>query len=338
MNGRWLRIAFGIVLSVVFLYFSLRGVDLGEAWASLKAAKHLYFFPAMIMVAISFFVRAVRWKVILGAMKPVSLSHAFSATMIGFMANNVLPMRAGELVRALAIGRHASLSRSSALATIVVERIFDMMILLIVLAIGASGKTIPNELRQGLIVVTVVTALMMVGFAIWARTGRRLGPRIARMGGPRWGERLGSLVDSFQDGLGTLGSVRRGVRVFLLSIAVWGFFVAAVELCLQAFFIETGFKGPVFLLGVVSLGVMLPSAPGYIGTMQYFFTLSLAAFAIPKAVSVSASWFYWLAQYIPVTVVGLACVTRENMNLRGLTREAGAKGGEPALGERESRT
>ncbi len=322
-DSRCLRIIIGILFSAVFLWLSMRGVQMSEVLEALRSAEYVLLLPAMTAVTVSFFVRGLRWQIILRAIQKVSTRHAFSATMIGFMANNVLPMRAGELLRAVVIGRQEAISRSAALATIVVERLFDVIALLVVLLISAGGYELPPELRQGIWIISAATGVVLVVFGALAHSRTRLGRRMQRLPGgrTRLGLRFGHFLDSFQEGLGVLRSARQVVYTLLLSGLVWGSFVIVYHYSLAAFDLALPLRAPLLLLGIVSIGVMLPSAPGYIGTMQGFYKLALVPFAVNPAVALSASWFFWLAQYLPVTVIGLFYFVRENLNLKAVLNE-----------------
>jgi uncharacterized protein (TIRG00374 family) len=306
------------VLSAVFLFSSMRGVRVAEVLDALRAAKYLYILPAMAMVVLSFAVRSLRWQVILDPVKRVGAGNAFSSTMIGFMANNVLPMRAGEVVRAIVIARQERVSRSSALATIVVERVFDTGALLLTLLLGAVGFDLPPQIRSGIWIVAGTTGLSLLIFWVLAVRKRGIGDRIKSLpgGGSRVGQRVASLFESFRLGLLVLRSWPRVLLIVLLSGLVWVIFVFAYQLSFAAFDLHLSFRAPLFALGVVAIGIMLPSAPGYLGTMQYFFTFALATFGVEKSVAVSASWFFWAVQYFPVTVIGLAYFAKENLSLR----------------------
>ncbi len=313
-----LRIVFGLVLSAICLYFSMREVTVGELMAELAGAEHLYLIPAMVAVIVSLVVRAHRWQLILAPIKRVPFGSAFSAVSIGFMANNVLPMRAGEVVRAVVIGRKESISRSAALATVAVERVFDVLALVGILAIGAVTHGLPSEIHTPLRVFAVVSVAVLAALAVVARRTESTGSvvRVLPGGTSRWGDRVARLLDSFRNGLEILRSPRVTVFCLLESVGVWICYMAAYHWSLEAFALDLPLGAPLLLVGVVSIGVMLPSAPGYLGTMQYFFTLAVEPFGVDEKVAVSASWFYWFGQYAPVTLLGLVYFLRENVSFR----------------------
>jgi len=325
-----LRVSLGIGLSLVFLVVSMRGVDLGEMTEALSHARYWTLIPAMGAVVLSFFLRAVRWQLILRSLRPVSLHDSYAATMIGFMANNILPMRIGEVVRAVVIGRRAKVSRSSALATVAVERVFDVVILLAVLVLGSAGYELPESIRGAIGVLGVGTVLILGVLVVLSRR-QRVGTVVTRFPGgrSRIGRKVAETLDKFQDGFGIFRDAPTVVLTLLLSVLVWGGFVVAYHYSLVAFGLDLSLRAPLFLLGVVSIGVMLPSAPGYIGTMQYFFAFAVEPFGVDRAVALSASWFFWFAQYVPVTLLGLGYFAHENVTLRGVMNDPDVKEDRP---------
>lgn len=123
----------GILISAIFLYLAFRNVDLTKMISALQQAHYLWLIPGILFMFLSLLIRAYRWHYFLLPIREVKFSKLFSAMMIGYMANNVFPLRLGELLRAVAIGRSAGISRASAFATIIVERIIDIISLLIIL-------------------------------------------------------------------------------------------------------------------------------------------------------------------------------------------------------------
>ena len=127
------RYILGLLIGALFLWLAFRKVDLDEVWLTLKGANYWYLIPNIILTFLGMWLRALRWKVMLDPVGKVALSKVYASTMIGFMANNVLPFRLGEFVRPYSIGTTGGISRSAALATIALERVFDMFALLLFL-------------------------------------------------------------------------------------------------------------------------------------------------------------------------------------------------------------
>ena len=138
----------GLVISSVFLYLAFRKVDYSELWSALKEANYWYIIPNIILVILSMWMRAYRWRFMIDPIKKVGLSRLFSSVMIGFMANNVLPARLGEFVRAYSLGTKENISRSATFATIVIERIFDGFSLLFILWLSLLLSPFPDWVKK----------------------------------------------------------------------------------------------------------------------------------------------------------------------------------------------
>ena len=129
MNKKHLNLIIGLIIVVLFSYIAFKNVSLEELGKALKAVKYIYLIPAVMFVALTFLFRAMRWRYLVSSIKDVKTTHLFSPLMIGFMGN-VLPARAGEFIRAYLLGKKENISFSASFATIVVERLFDMLMFL----------------------------------------------------------------------------------------------------------------------------------------------------------------------------------------------------------------
>jgi len=127
---------FGIAISFIFVYIAFRDINLAEFIESIKEGEYIWVFPALAAMVLSFWLRGYRWKCILDPVKKVSIRSAYSATMIGYMANNVLPFRIGDLIRLVAIWKEAGVSRAAALGSVVIERIFDLFMILAIFGLA----------------------------------------------------------------------------------------------------------------------------------------------------------------------------------------------------------
>jgi hypothetical protein len=241
------------------------------------------------------------------------------------MANNVLPARLGEFVRAYALGRSEALPPSLPFATIVIERIFDGFTLLVFLVGGLSFLR-PSRTLLWAAGLTCALYLGVLGGLVVLRTGRGLGLLTAvldrlpgRLAGP-----ARHLLESFRIGLGVLGDVRALLLTALLSIVIWVVNAAGVEASFRAFTLDLPPYASFLLLGTIAVALVLPSAPGYIGPFQAGTVQGLALVGVARETALSLSIVYHLANYIPITVVGLAYLSALNLTLAEL-RAAGGK-------------
>jgi len=326
---RWSRVI-GFLIAAVFLALAFYNVDIQQVGRSLGQARYLYVLPALLCTATGYLLRTTRWKVILSPSRDIALTRLFPILIIGFTVNNLVPARVGELVRAYIVGEREHIAKSSALATIVVERVFVGLALVAILLVVASTLALP-EWAQGVQRAAVLTfgvagagiALILVseGTALRAMAAiLRLLP--SRLGMVHSLHRLASL---FTEGFHALRSGRRLLLIALLSISIWGAEAASYFALTHAF--DLPFTGmtrvwaSLFLLTMINLGNLVPTAPGFIGGFQFFAILALGVFAVSKEVALSLAIVSHAMQYTFVTSLGVWFMSRYGMNL-GVAQKA----------------
>jgi glycosyltransferase 2 family protein len=305
MQGKlWL----GVAVSAVLLWLVLRGVRLADILQHLGDVRWPWLVPMVLLsVFFRFWLTAVRWRLLLRPVKRISVNRLFGVTMIGFAANNLLPARLGELVRAYALGRVEALPASLSFATIVVERLFDGLILLLFLggSLPFLGPT-PWVVWSAILAGGLYLGLLATLLALRARHGLVLLAQILDRLPPRLAERLRRLVDSFRLGLDVLGDWRTLGLIALLSIAIWLVNALGVQALFAAFSLELPFQAATFVLATIAIALILPAAPGHVGTLQLGTVAGLTAFGVAPNLAISFSVIYHLANTIPITVTALA--------------------------------
>ncbi len=312
----------GIGVSLVLLWVAFRGVDRDELARSLVQVRTAWLVPVLASLPVRFWLTAVRWQVLLRPVKLVGIHRLFGVTLIGFMANNILPARLGEFVRAYALGKSESLSKSLSFATIVLERIFDGFTLLLFLVAGVLF------LRPGPWIVWPAVAsfclyLGVLGALVWLRAGRGVDWLLAWLPA-RFRDPVARLLDSFALGLDVLGDARALGVTAALSLAIWLVNVASVWAMFAAFSLDLPVYAAFLVLALVAMALVLPSAPGYVGTFQVGTVAALALFAVPEATALSLSLVYHALNYVPITAAGLVYLASMNLTL-GELRAAGEK-------------
>jgi glycosyltransferase 2 family protein len=326
--SRTLKLAIGFGISALCVWLSMRHVSVAEVANALRHANFLLFGAVMLITLLGFWVRALRWRSFLSGPRPASLDSLYSATMIGFMANNMLPFRLGEFVRAWALARREKVSKTMVLATVVVERVVDMLTLLGIMGITLLVHPIDRDSPAGRMTQAGATVLIALCLGLTAvivflerqpvlvRTlVRRLSARLPE----QHRERGVVALDHFVDGLGLFRDVPRLLWVFSLSFLMFGIFALGLQASMEALGIHLPWHAGLTLLVVTALGIMVPAAPGYIGTMNLACVAGLALFNVhDPTLTSSFAWFYWAGQWLPVTVVGLIYLQREGLSLGSL--------------------
>lgn len=324
-----LQLAAGLIVSAVAIWFSMRDVDPAAVWQALRRANYQGFVVAVAATLLGFWLRALRWRSLITSPKRLGLDSLFSATMIGFMANNVLPLRLGEFVRPWALARREGLSRSTLFATVVVERAVDMITLLVILGIALlvhpfSTATEAGRMVRGGAAVLVGTCVGLTLFVIAVERQPRFAQAAVdwtvRPLPARLREKVGGMLEHFVAGLGLFRDLRRLAWVMLLSLLMFGVVVVGLQASMWALGIHLPWYAGLIMLVVTAIGIMVPAAPGYIGTMNVACIAGLALMRVGKDSAVPFSWFYWASQWAPVTLVGLLYLQREGLSLRSIGR------------------
>ncbi|MBD3163041.1 MAG: flippase-like domain-containing protein [Candidatus Eisenbacteria bacterium] len=322
MRRRW-TVAIGLLVSGLFLYFAVRGARIDEMLEALARANYLYMIPCVAATLLAFWIRALRWRYLMASIRVIPQGLVFAATMIGFLANNVLPARLGELVRAHVVGRRAGISRSSALATILVERIFDLFTLLGLFAVVAAVSEFPMGLDRVALIVLGIGVATLVLLVIWHLHPQRFVHVLLRIVPRRFRHSIEDLGLRFGEGLGVFDRAGSLILVGFLSLAMWGLILAVVWLSILAVSIDIPQpEGAMVALVAIALVTMVPSAPGFIGTLQGGGTAALLVFGIPKEQGLAFTIVFHATQWFPVNAVGLYYLFREGLSFGQLSRIA----------------
>jgi uncharacterized protein (TIRG00374 family) len=312
----WARILGGVLVAVIGLAIAFRGVDARALGAALREASWSWFAAAMAIVVLSILVRAWRWRFLLAPLERIGLEPLFSATMIGYFGNGVLPLRLGEVMRAAAIGRRGGrVDASAALGSIAVERLLDVVSALAVAVLvvpfsGGRGGGVAAWSGAAALVLAAVAALF------WASRSKRLRLALAARAEASRGGRLSAIVQSFLRGLLILGDGPALVPIALLTVVIWLAYGANVWMAARACGIELdGIETSLVLVAAV-VAVSVPGAPGYVGTFHaavVLVTSDLLGYPVARAqaFAILAHASAWL----PTVLVGAVCLLRSSVRV-----------------------
>ncbi len=323
-----LRLTVGALVSLACLYFATRGTDWATVGALLAGARPLWAFLLLLACAAVLWVRMLRWRILLRPLGDVPLYPALSATVIGFGAGAVLPFRLGELVRPALIARKTGMKMSAALSSVVLERLFDMLIVLACFLVVSFTQPVPEGMRRGAIGVAIGLVIGLVLLRTVQQDparGERLVARLTRPLPARVGQALQDVSRSFLAGLGALADTRTVLLVLLYSVYVWG--AIALTFLFGLLALDIGVPpvaGALTIMVTVAAFVFLPQAPGFVGTWQAACVLALHDFfGVPKDLAVGYSLLTWIASMgVNVGLAGLF-LAREDLSLSQLVRAAG---------------
>jgi len=314
MLKRW-QFWLGIAISAVFLYLALRSLHLGEVWQALKTARYLWLLPGIAVYFMGVWVRTWRWHYLLRPLKKIPTTGMFPIVTIGYMGNNIFPARAGEVLRAAILRDREGVSISASLATIVVERIFDAVVMLgfVFFNLGALENLTHNSgfignIQQLAVWGSIIFIGALVVFLLAAMfplvTERIVLKLIDRVVPLRIREKTRGIALKFLAGLESLRSPSDALMVFLTTILIWLFETGKYWFVMQGFDFQVSFFALMLMNGIVNLATTLPSAPGYIGTFDAPGIAVLVAYGVPAEIAAGYTLVLHAALWFPITMLG----------------------------------
>lgn len=325
----------GVGISIFFMVLLFRKIDFNQLWSALVKVDYRFILLAVACTFFSYFLRAVRWHFLLIPEKRIPLSSLYPATIIGYMANNVLPARLGEFVRAFVLAQREGLQTPTVFASLVIDRLFDGFTVMLILLFTLFTLRLPQGLAEaGSILRTggVVTFIMYAGVVAFlvllkhqtirtlSWTGAILKPFPKALS-----DRIIPLLGSFISGIKMSSNCSHILAVLVTSLLVWVFCIIPVDLVLQGFGIDLPITASMFILVLLVFAVMVPASPGFIGTYHYACFKGLSVFGIADSTSVSIALVLHSTAFFPVILAGAYHLWRGKISLRAVR-----KGGEAA--------
>lgn len=332
-SRRLLGAVVGIGISLALLVVAARGVDIGQAMQLARNANAGLLLAAVVIATSCFLLRTVRWRVLLQREDgtPLGFGPLWHAVAAGFMANNLLPFRAGEVIRAVVIGRLGPVAVPSAITSIALERVFDGLTVILLLAIGLFSANLPPDLAiKGVSIARAATVAGVLSVGLLAAV-------IVLVAAPTWSGRLAArflpaslstkvqaLVASFAAGADVLRSPARVLATIVWSLAHWVVNAAAFWVAARAFGIVVPFGTILLVQGVVIFGIAVPSSPGFVGVFEAAIVETLALVGVDRGVAFSFAATYHVLTFIPITLLGLWSLSRASLSLGGAAEAAEA--------------
>ena len=310
MRSKSLYWTIALVLTAVFLYFSLRGIDWRQVWTTLESTRPAYIGLTFLAVITSLVLRAVRWRVLLLAGGPVRFATAFWATSAGYFGNNFLPARAGELVRTVAVDAEAGLGRTFVLTTALSERTVDAIAL--VLAGSLVLLTLPvrpgwyADAARPFAIVGLCGALVIAVLPRLERLWHGLLERLPVPEGLRG--KFKHILEQMLSGFRAFHDARRLLAFLGLTAIIWPMDAVAAILTARALNLALNFPMALLLLTGLGLGSALPSTPGYVGIYQFVAVTVLTPFGFARAAVIAYTLLLQAIQYVNTGFWGLFAI------------------------------
>lgn len=326
---RW-QFWIGVAISAFFLWLVLKEIDYGVLWQKTRQANYWLILPGVAVYFVGLWVRAWRWHYLLRPLKAIPTRTMFPIVTMGYAGNNIFPARAGEVLRAVVLKRKEGVPISASLATIIVERVYDGVVMLafIFVNLGELGrltddvKLVRNLSVQDVAVWGSAAFFGALAVFLWAAMFPTSAERAARwlieraIPG-RLRERTLGLAGRFLGGLESLRSPQEALMVLVTSAAIWLLETVKYWFVMHAFGFTVSFFALMLMNGVVNLATTIPSAPGYLGTFDLPGIKVLEAYGVQTETAASYTFVLHFALWFPVTALGLYYMAREGIRWGG---------------------
>lgn len=331
---RW-QIWLGLAVSAVFLAWALRGLRLESVWQAARRAELAWLIPGVVAYFIGVWVRAWRWSYLLRPLGRVSTRSAFPLVAIGYMGNNLYPARLGEILRAYILRRRTGIAVSASLATVVVERALDGLVMLgfvflnlpelgRVAGQGGGGTGLTERIYPlavlGAVVFLGATAVFLA-LAVFPRAAGRALDRVSRLLPEGLRPKGRALAERFLAGLGSLRSPAAAAMLLVTSALIWLLETGKYWFVMHAFPFQVSFFALMLMNGIVNLATTIPSAPGYLGTFDAPGVAVLTAAGVAADVAAAYTLVLHAALWLPITALGAYYLGRESVSVRQVRRE-----------------
>jgi hypothetical protein len=305
---RW-QLWLGLLISAFFIWLALRGLHLQAVWGVLQHGNYLWLIPSVAIYFVAVWARTWRWHYMLRPLKNIRLGRLFPVVVIGYMGNNVYPFRAGEVLRSYVLRKRERVAMSASLATVVVERVFDGLVMLMFVFAALPFAPLPSDTIRNIVIGASVfffgAILFFFSLAAMPQRAIRFAQIIINAFVPeRLRPPITEMVERFLQGLESLRSFRMVLMIFATSVVIWLLETVKYWFVMQAFDFEVTFFALMLMNGVVNLATTLPSAPGYVGTFDAPGIAILTLYGVEAVIAVAYTLVLHAALWLPITLLG----------------------------------
>jgi len=334
LTATHLRTALVSVLAIALLAWFLRNANLADVWRHVRSVRIDLLFAGLGLVASTYWVRVVRWQHLLAPIGPTRFRTAFRTTVIGFAALSLLPARAGDILRPYLLAKREGLSPPATFATVVLERVLDLVAVITMLAVFVWGfsdaSTLPPRLARPVIVsagIAGITAVvLMVVMWVLASHPERVGRLVyasSRVLPHRIADRLAEFATLFSGGFAAARTPTSLMMAFLWSFPVWLTIAAQAWVISRAFGIEMPFTGSFLVQAFLVIGVAVPT-PGGVGSFHEAYRFAVTTFFhAPNDAAVAAAIVVHAISFAPVVLVGILFMAQDGLSVHRLQELAG---------------
>lgn len=318
------KVIAGLMLSALLVYLSIRGIDFQGVVDGFRTIRYGYILPVLALLFLMQFLRSFRWGIILSPLAKIDQLSLFSVTSVGFLAIVAIPARLGELARPYLITKKSDLKMSSALGTIVVERVLGSLALLVIAGFVLFFIPLPPWLVRASMLFLLATLALLAGMILMIikreASLRVLAPLIGKLPA-RYAERIHRLIGHFIEGFRIMIDPALLISAAGLSIFIWLTNVMAIYLLFLAFGFQLSVMAAFVLMLILIIGIAIPTAPGFIGNWHYFCILGLSLFDIPRTEALTFAIIFHALSIGLVVVLGVAFLPFNRFSFADLRRQ-----------------
>jgi uncharacterized protein (TIRG00374 family) len=320
------KIFVGIAISVILVYLTLRQIDFKKSWLLIKNVNYWLLVPAFTMSLVTYVLRSIRYYFILLPLKKTKVLKNFPYTVIGFFANNIVPLRLGELIRAKIISQYLKIPGGSVLATIVIERLFDITMFILFFFLIFVFMPFPDIIEKSFYILFAIGILCFTALYIIIIYEENVIKLLSQMSIP---EKIKSFIftffNKFASGLIILKKPIVLFRILISSFIVWLADAVTLVIIAYACGIKLSILGAIFTIIIIGLGSIVPTMPGYFGAYELMGVLSLSYIGVDKDVSFTCIAISHLVALIGVCGLGFVCIIKIKLSLADLFKFARPK-------------
>ena len=312
----------GLLVTALFTYIAVRDVRLEEAWQALKSSNYWWLLPSLAVMALFLVIRAVRWRCLFAPVTRPALRPVTSALLIGYLFNNILPARAGEVARVVALNQRAGTSLAETSGTVVIERVYDVLCLLVLLFVTLPWLPPVNWLSAAVYLAIVVAAAVVVAIVvltIWGDRALRVMLRpFQRLSFVR--ERTEAITGSLGQGLAGLRDWRIGVAALAWTLVSWVVLAFSFWFVMLAFDLGLSPVAGLFVVIGVGLAMILPASPASLGVFEAAVVVTLGAYGISDSRALPYALVLHAVNFFPYVLVGVLVLHRHAAIVRARAR------------------
>ncbi|MDR2192552.1 MAG: flippase-like domain-containing protein [Endomicrobium sp.] len=309
------KILLGIVFSAVLIWLTLRQIDFHKSLELIKNANYYLLIPGVIIYALTYFLRSLRFYFMLRPIKKTRVFENFPYTMLGFFMNNIIPLRLGEVIRAKVTGERLGISRSAALGAIVIERLLDMIVFVLFFFLIMIVLPFPEFIKKSFYLSTIVFGGALLVLFVISKNDKKSLELVNKIPMPaKIKNYVAEIFEKFTGGLAMLKKPALFSVSFLFSIIAWiaesSFLVITAYSC----GINISIVGGIFVVIIIGIGAILPTAPGYIGAFEFMGVTAFSVLGVDKDSAFACIAIYHFLQIIVIFTLGFASVLKAKIS------------------------